>query len=83
MTEFYQNLRPEDIENLINFKMRIYGKDFEYMKMHDILIKPDDFIFQSYAKYHDINIEEYKLYRYIGISQGQHLYEFYNLIKKN
>jgi uncharacterized membrane protein YoaT (DUF817 family) len=77
MTEFYTDYTPEQINALIDVKMKIYP-EMSWMKMHNIPIYPGNFIYEAVAN--AIKKNNFKVYRYIGMVDGTEMYHFYNII---
>lgn len=88
MSEFYYNLSSDQIKALIESKIFIYKQhnpDFRYLPYSDILIMPENLIHRALAHHYEkqgINLNDYNLYRYIGMADGENLYTFYNIINK-
>lgn len=79
MTDFERDLSSDEIDNLIRFKLVIYGNDFMYEKAHNVEFGPGDIEYDAYIKYHNLDYKKHKMFQYMGTKNGRVLYRFFNI----
>ncbi len=74
------NYSEKQIDDIVNEKIKIYADfNIEILKCHDFEVANTNyFIYKGAEKFSGLS--NFKLYRYIGTHQGEHIYHFYNII---
>ena len=80
MSNIKYQLTNDQVSDLIVDALKIYPTNLS-MLTQEITVKPIDFIFKNYINYHNLNIEEHVMIRYMGLYNGNTLYDFYNITK--
>lgn len=81
MSEFYLDYSDEQIEEVIEEKLKIYPEDLGISRYNKVDFS-DSYMLQYYAEYHGLDADKYKMYKYFSMYMGDTIYCFFNIVKK-